>query len=434
MSDKIFIDIVNMSLVGSFAIIITMIARLCLKKAPKIFSYALWAVAFSRLIIPFSFESFFSILPFNATPLSTDMLYIETPYVETGVKAIDNVLNPIVSSAVLDNTFNVYQATIFVGKVIWYSGVLILLIYSIVSYIRIKRVLDSSVHLRDNIFISEKIKIPFVAGFFNANIYLPKNFDNTQEYIILHEQTHIRRHDNILKILAYAVLILHWFNPLVWIAFRLFVADMEMSCDESVIRKANTDIRKEYSQSLLNLSIQKQTVGTPIAFSEGNPKERIKNIMNIKKTIGIAGVVSVILIAAIAICLIPDRPQFSTVSEVITNNPSVRKSNISYAKMTTEDGNVDIIDRDTLDHILVFIETLEINKKESSRSRTEDRDSTNKITFYRSDNTFDSSINFNQDYSEVWISDNATPSFTYKVKTPDDVEKQILDFIRISND
>lgn len=325
MSDKIFIDIVNMSLVGSFAIIITMIARLCLKKAPKIFSYALWAVAFSRLIIPFSFESFFSILPFNATPLSTDMLYIETPYVETGVKAIDNVLNPIVSSAVLDNTFNVYQATIFVGKVIWYSGVLILLIYSIVSYIRIKRVLDSSVHLRDNIFISEKIKIPFVAGFFNANIYLPKNFDNTQEYIILHEQTHIRRRDNILKIFAYAVLALHWFNPLVWIAFRLFVADMEMSCDESVIRKANTDIRKEYSQSLLNLSIQKQTVGTPIAFSEGNPKERIKNIMNIKKTIGIVGVVSVILIAVIAICLIPNRPQFSTVSEVITNVPTIKK-------------------------------------------------------------------------------------------------------------
>ena len=429
MSDKIFIDIVNMSLVGSFAIIITMIARLCLKKAPKIFSYALWAVAFSRLIIPFSFESFFSILPFNATPLSTDMLYIETPYVETGVKAIDNVLNPIVSSAVLDNTFNVYQATIFVGKVIWYSGVLILLIYSIVSYIRIKRVLDSSVHLRDNIFISEKIKIPFVAGFFNANIYLPKNFDNTQEYIILHEQTHIRRRDNILKIFAYAVLALHWFNPLVWIAFRLFVADMEMSCDESVIRKANTDIRKEYSQSLLNLSIQKQTVGTPIAFSEGNPKERIKNIMNIKKTIGIVGVVSVILIAVIAICLIPNRHQFSTVSEVITNVPTIRNSNVSSAKIKTEDGDIDVTDSDNLDHLLTFVESLEINKKEISRDRSEDRDSTNTITFFRQDNTFDSSVNFNQDYSEMWISTNGTSSFTYKVKIPNEVKEQILEFI-----
>ena len=429
MSDKIFIDIVNMSLVGSFAIIITMIARLCLKKAPKIFSYALWAVAFSRLIIPFSFESFFSILPFNATPLSTDMLYIETPYVETGVKAIDNVLNPIVSSAVLDNTFNVYQATIFVGKVIWYSGVLILLIYSIVSYIRIKRVLDSSVHLRDNIFISEKIKIPFVAGFFNANIYLPKNFDNTQEYIILHEQTHIRRRDNILKIFAYAVLALHWFNPLVWIAFRLFVADMEMSCDESVIRKANTDIRKEYSQSLLNLSIQKQTVGTPIAFSEGNPKERIKNIMNIKKTIGIVGVVSVILIAVIAICLIPNRPQFSTVSEVITNVPTIRNSNVSSAKIKTGDGDIDVTDSDNLDHLLTFVESLEINKKEISRDRSEDRDSTNTITFFRQDNTFDSSVNFNQDYSEMWISTNGTSSFTYKVKIPNEVKEQILEFI-----
>ena len=357
------------------------------------------------------------------------MLYIETPYVETGVKAIDNALNPIVSSAILDNTFNVYQVAIFVGKVIWYSGVLILLIYSIVSYIRIKRVLDGSVHLRDNIFISEKIKIPFVAGFFNANIYLPKSFDNTQEYIILHEQTHIRRHDNILKILAYAVLILHWFNPLVWIAFRLFVADMEMSCDESVIRKANTDIRKEYSQSLLNLSIQKQTVGTPIAFSEGNPKERIKNIMNIKKTIGIVGVVSVILIAVIAICLIPNRPQFSTVSEVITNVPTIRNSNVSSAKIKTEDGDIDVTDSDNLDHLLTFVESLEINKKEISRDRSEDRDSTNTITFFRQDNTFDSSVNFNQDYSEMWISTNGTSSFTYKVKIPNEVKEQILEFI-----
>lgn len=209
---------------------------------------------------------------------------------------------------------------------------------------------------------------------------------------------------------------------------------MEMSCDESVIRKANVDIRKEYSQSLLDLSIQKQTVGTPIAFSEGNPKERIKNIMNIKKTIGIVGVVSVILIAAIAICLVPNRPQYSTVLEVITNIPSVRNSNVSYAKIITEEGGTDINDKDNLDHLLTFVETLEINKKEINRSRTEDRDSTNRIVFYRSDNTFDSSINFNQDYTEMWISNNTTPSFTYKIKMPDDVKKQLLDFINISND
>lgn len=428
MSDKIFIDILNMSLVGSFAIIITILARLCLKKAPKIFSYILWAIAFSRLIIPFSFESVFSILPFNTTPLSTDMLYIETPYVETGIQAIDNMLNPIVSSTIVEN-INIYQVAISVGKVIWYSGVLAFFIHSLISYIRLKKVLDSSVHLKDNIFISEKIKVPFVIGLLNARIYLPKSLQNMQEYIILHEQTHIRRHDNILKILAYTVLALHWFNPLVWIAFRLFVADMEMSCDESVIRKAKTDIRKEYSQSLLDLSIQKQTIGTPIAFSEGNPKERIKNIMNIKKKIGIVGVVSVLLIAVIAVCLIPNRPKFSTVSEVIVNIPPVRNDNISYAQITTEDGDIDITDSDSLNYIITFVETLEINEKEINRDCSEDRNSTNKITFYRSDDTFDSSINFNQDYSEIWISNNAKPSFTYKVKMPNEVKEQMLEFI-----
>lgn len=432
MSDKIFIDILNMSFVGSFAIIITIIARFCLKKAPKTFSYILWAVAFSRLIIPFSFESIFSILPFNATPLSTDMLYIETPRVETGITAMDNLLNPIVSSPILDNTLNVYQFFIFVGKMVWYSGILIFLICSIISYMRLKKVLESSTLLKDNIFITQKIKVPFVMGFFHTKIYLPENLGNMKEYIILHEQTHIRRRDNILKVFAYILLVLHWFNPLVWVAFKLFVSDMEMSCDESVIRRASTDIRKEYSQTLLDLSIKKQTVGTFPAFSEENPKERIKNIMKTKKTFGIVGAIAVILIAVVAICLIPNRPQFSTVSEVITNIPSVRNNNISYAKIATEDGNIDITDNN-INELLTFIETLEINKEEISRSRNEDRDSTNRITFYRADDTFDSSINFNQDYSEVWVSNNATPSFTYKIKTPEEVREQILDFIGVSN-
>lgn len=116
MSDKVFLDIVNMSITGSFAILIIMLARLLLKKAPKVFSYALWFVAFFRLLVPVSFESVLSILPFNTTPLSTDMLYIETPYVETGIKAIDSVINPVVATEVFDSTANVISDIYLLGE------------------------------------------------------------------------------------------------------------------------------------------------------------------------------------------------------------------------------------------------------------------------------------------------------------------------------
>lgn len=251
MSDKVFLDIVNMSITGSFAILIIILARLLLKKAPKVFSYALWFVAFFRLLVPVSFESVLSILPFNTTPLSTDMLYIETPYVETGIKAIDSVINPVVATEVFGSTANVYQIFTFWGKIIWLIGVLSFCLYSIRSYSKLKKKLQSAVLLRDNIYISQVICTPFALGLQNPKIYLPSNLADAQEYVIAHEQTHLARRDNLAKILGYVVLILHWFNPLVWLAFKLFVTDMEMSCDESVIRNSKEDIENQQLYQVL---------------------------------------------------------------------------------------------------------------------------------------------------------------------------------------
>ena len=341
MSDKVFLDIVNMSITGSFAILIIILARLLLKKAPKVFSYALWFVAFFRLLVPVSFESVLSILPFNTTPLSTDMLYIETPYVETGIKAIDSVINPVVATEVFGSNANVYQIFTFWGKIIWFIGVFAFCLYSIRSYSKLKKKLQSAVLLRDNIYISQVISTPFALGLRNPKIYLPSNLADAQEYVIAHEQTHLARRDNLAKMLGYVVLILHWFNPLVWLAFKLFVTDMEMSCDESVIRNSKEDIRKEYSRSLLELSIDKSTLGVPMAFAEGNPKERIKNVMksNTKKIIGFAGLGAVILIAVIAICLIPNRPQYATAKQTITEINAIATPSATHAEIKTADGN-----------------------------------------------------------------------------------------------
>ena len=403
MSDKIFFDVVNMSITGSFAILIIILVRLLLRKAPKVFSYTLWFVAFFRLLVPFSFESVLSILPFNTMPLSTDMLYIETPCVETGIKAIDNVINPVVATEILGSSVNVYQAFTFCGKIIWYIGVFIFLLHSIRSYFKLKEKLQNAVLLRDNIYITQTISTPFAIGLRNPKIYLPNNLASTQEYVIAHEQAHLSRHDNLAKVIGYVILVLHWFNPLVWIAFKLFVTDMEMSCDESVIRKAKTDIRKEYSQSLLDLSIEKSTLGVPMAFAEGSPKERIINIMksNTKKIIGFAGLGAVILIAVIAVCLIPNRPQYAAVKETITNIPAIATPSATYSEIKIADGSKNITDKVELDQLLTFIEGIEVNKKEVQKGSWDNSEDTNKITFYRSDNSMDSIISFTADYSKI---------------------------------
>lgn len=431
MSDKVFLDIVNMSITGSFAILIIILARLLLKKAPKVFSYALWFVAFFRLLVPVSFESVLSILPFNTTPLSTDMLYIETPYVETGIKAIDSVINPVVATEVFGSTANVYQIFTFWGKIIWLIGVLSFCLYSIRSYSKLKKKLQSAVLLRDNIYISQVICTPFALELQNPKIYLPSNLADAQEYVIAHEQTHLARRDNLAKILGYVVLILHWFNPLVWLAFKLFVTDMEMSCDESVIRNSKEDIRKEYSQSLLELSIEKSTLGVPMAFAEGNPKERIKNVMksNTKKIIGFAGIGAVILIAVIAICLIPNRPQYATAKDAITGIPAIATQSATYAAIKTADGNTTITDSEGFNQLLNFIEGIEVNTKEVKRGSWNDSEGNNKITFYRADNSMDSVISFTSDYSKIWIETNATLSFTYSVKGPAEVQKGLAAFL-----
>ena len=435
MSDKIFFDVVNMSITGSFAILIIILVRLLLRKAPKVFSYTLWFVAFFRLLVPFSFESVLSILPFNTMPLSTDMLYIETPCVETGIKVIDNVINPVVATEIFGSSINVYQAFTFCGKIIWYIGVFIFLLHTIRSYFKLKEKLQNAVLLRDNIYITQTISTPFAIGLRNPKIYLPNNLASTQEYVIAHERAHLSRHDNLAKVIGYAILVLHWFNPLVWIAFKLFVTDMEMSCDERVIRKAKTDIRKEYSQSLLDLSIEKSTLGVPMAFAEGSPKERIINIMksNTKKIIGFAGLGAVILIAVIAVCLIPNRPQYSTVKETITNIPAIATPSATYSEIKIADGSKTITDKAELDQLLTFIEGIEVIKKEVQKGSWDDSEDTNKITFYRLDNSMDSIISFTADYSKIWIETNATSSFTYSVKDPVEVHNALAAFLNTEN-
>ncbi len=285
MLEKIFLQVINMSYIASIVIVFILVARLLLKKAPKKYSYILWAVALVRLIVPISFESVLSLVPVNSTPVSNDVLYDISPNINTGMPNIDQSISGSLPAADVVASVNPMQVWIFIGSFIWILGIAILLIYGMVSLIRMKGKLKNANCEKDNIYQSDNVAIPFVLGLIQPKIYLPASLSESEkEYILLHEQTHIKRFDHIIRFISYLVLCIHWFNPLAWIAFWLSGKDMEMSCDESVINQLGHSVKKDYSQSLLNLTTGRMKIGlTPLAFGEGDTKGRIKNILNFKQ-------------------------------------------------------------------------------------------------------------------------------------------------------
>ena len=281
----LFLLILNMSLTGAFVIAAICLARLPLRRAPKIVSYGLWAVAGFRLVFPLSIESFFSLIPFNAQPIPPDIGMQAVPRIDSGILLLNDMVSASLPAAAPQNSVNPLQIWIAIGALLWLLGALAMLVYGVLSYAVLRRKLRDAVLAESNIYETENIKSPFVLGIFSPRIYLPVGLSaQERRYILLHEQTHIRRRDHIVKFAAYFILCLHWFNPFAWLAFLLMGADMEMSCDERVLKEMGGETKKEYSMSLLSLATERRIIGgSPLAFGEGGVKERIKNVLNFKR-------------------------------------------------------------------------------------------------------------------------------------------------------
>ncbi len=305
MLESVFLQLLNMSLTASIAIAFVLAVRTILQKAPKVFSYLLWSVVLFRLICPFSFESIFSLMPAKANPISQDILYMQTPKIDTGIGVINHSVNAILPAATPQTSANPLQILIVIFSHMWLLGVAAMLVYSLFALFRLKKELMNATLYRDNIFISSRIDTAFVMGIFCPKIYLPSNLNAAERsYILLHEQTHIRRLDHIFKLISFLALCIHWFNPFVWAAFFLSSKDMEMSCDEAVIKRLGDDVKKDYSASLLTLATGKRIVsGTPLAFGEGDTKGRIKNVLNYRKPGFWAVLVSVLAVVFVVIGL-----------------------------------------------------------------------------------------------------------------------------------
>ncbi|MGF7144890.1 beta-lactamase regulating signal transducer with metallopeptidase domain [Anaerotaenia torta] len=306
--------ILNMSLTAGIVILSVLIARIPLRKAPRSFSYALWAVVLFRLVCPVSFSSELSLLGIFHTPAPTnnsityipsDIVHSSSPQVELPLPGISEAINRRLPRGQEQTVADPLEWRMAAATIVWLSGMAAMLLYSGISLLLLRRKLIGAVHLRDNIYLADHIPTPFVLGVLRPKIFLPSTLEEReQSYILLHEQTHIRRLDHIFKVAAFLALTVHWFNPLVWVAFTAFAKDMEVSCDEYVLRKMGEEIRQAYSASLLSLATGRHWInGSPLAFGEGNIKERIRNAMRFKKPAVWISIASILLVAALSIGL-----------------------------------------------------------------------------------------------------------------------------------
>ncbi len=302
--ERVFLSVLNMSLAAGAVILLILAARLLLRRAPRRYAYALWMVALFRLLCPVSFESALSLLWVKPRAVAPDILYAAQPQINTGLPAVDATVNAVLPPAAPTASVNPLQVWIYVGMLLWLAGAAGLLLYSAVSYIRLALRVRGAVRLERAVYDCGRIDTAFVLGLFRPRVYLPAGITERQrQYILLHERTHIRRGDPWIKLVWYAALCLHWFNPIVWLGFMLMTQDMEASCDEAVLRRM-PEVQADYAQSLLCLSTAHGSLyGAPVAFGESGVKKRIQNVLRFKKPAVWVTAVGIAAVAVLTVCL-----------------------------------------------------------------------------------------------------------------------------------
>ena len=312
MSD-LFLKIVNMSISASWLIFAVLILRLVLKKAPKWVNVLLWGIVAVRLICPFSFESALSLIP-SAETFPEKIISGPSFDVQTGITPIDNRINDYLGDRYFEGVTvpaNNGNTIMTILTIVWTIGILLLVAYTVISYWRLNRKVDTAVRYKDNIFQSENVSSPFVLGLIKPRIYLPFKLDGQDmEHVVAHEQAHIRRKDHWWKPLGFLLLTIHWFNPLMWLAYVLLCRDIELACDEKVIKGLGNEQRADYTQALVACSVNRRMIAAcPLAFGEVGVKERVKSVMNYKKPAFWVIILAVIACVIVAVCFLTNPKQ-----------------------------------------------------------------------------------------------------------------------------
>ena len=362
----IFLKLLNLSISASWLVLVVLVLRLVLKRAPKWVNVLLWGMVALRLMVPFSIESALSLIP-SAETLSPEVVRFDpAPTITSGVEFIDNAVNPSLSesfaAAPLASVNPLYVWTEIAGWV-WLIGLGAMLLYALVSYLRLRRRVSVSLPIRDRIYLCDAISSPFILGVVKPHIYLPSGLDEVQrQNVLAHEQAHLARRDHWWKPLGFALLAVYWFNPVLWLAYTLLCRDIELACDERVIRTMDESAVKTYSTVLLACSMPRKAVITcPLAFGEVGVKERVRNALHYKKPAFWVVAASVAVCVVVAVCFLTNPPTDTDAAGLV----GFHREQVTYADVTDESGaqpsNVQLTAEET-DTVYALLDALQYKR------------------------------------------------------------------------
>ena len=362
----IFLKLLNLSISASWLVLVVLALRLVLKRAPKWVNVLLWGMVALRLMLPFSIESALSLIP-SAETLSPEVVRFDpAPTITSGVELIDNAVNPSLSesfaAAPLASVNPLYVWTYLAGWV-WLIGLAAMLAYALVSYLRLRRRVSASIPLRENIYVCDEVPSPFILGIVHPRIYLPSALDEAQRGSVLsHERAHLARRDHWWKPLGFALLAVYWFNPLLWLAYTLLCRDIELACDERVLRGMDAGQVKDYSSALLACSVPRRMIAAcPLAFGEVGVGARVKNALRYKKPAFWVVAASVAVCVVVAVCFLTN-PRTDTDAAGLVG---FHREQVTYADVTDESGaqpsSVQLTAEET-DAVYALLDTLQYKR------------------------------------------------------------------------
>ncbi|MBE6649555.1 MAG: hypothetical protein E7614_08585 [Ruminococcaceae bacterium] len=353
---EFFLTVLNMSISASWVVLAVLLLRIVLKKAPKWITVLLWGVVAVRLICPFSIESVMSLIP-SAETISPNIMTEQTPQIHTGIPSFNSAINPIINESFSPSTeasANPLQIWISVLATVWIIGIIALLIYTAISYLRISRKVRTAVLLKENVYQSENVVSPFVLGIIKPKIYIPFNVSETDcIHVIAHEKAHIQRKDHFWKPFGFLVLTLHWFNPLMWLGYTLLCRDIELACDEKVVKELNVEQKADYSEALLTCSVNRRMISAcPLAFGEVGVKNRVKTILNYKKPAFWIIVIAIIASVVFSVCFLTNpktNEDTSSTPPQISIDPNASSTDYNGVYITIESIKTDSGGRNLFD-------------------------------------------------------------------------------------
>ena len=420
-----FIEFVNISIMASWLVLAILFIRILFEKIPKYIYCILWGIVGLRLILPFSIESQLSLIPTTNTIDTT--IHHSRPTIQTGIEIVDSNINHYISSNYYEGVTvetNAFESFSSILSIIWILGIILMFLYSVYSYYRIHKKVEASILYKDNIYYCDEIDTPFILGIFKPKIYIP-SYLNEKEiiYVLKHEQAHLKRKDHFYKPIGFTLLSIYWFNPILWIAYILLCRDIEAACDEKVIKDMNNNCKKEYSETLFNCSTQRNMILVcPLAFGEVGVKERIKSIINYKKPSFWVIILSVILCIGISIGFLTN-PKHNRIIDINDTTTHITLFD-NVSSILIPEGRNEICQEDELNSFIQSLLEIKISKNPISQSRDENRSSAHQIRIIHENNyNHITYINFNSDFSEVWIDDGVKPTFSYQVNNSEHMKK-----------